>query len=222
MARRPAARSEIKLRERAYDAFTQHLLTSEIKPGQFVTQRELVELTGQPLGAIRELIPRLEGEGLIITVPQRGMQVLSVDLNLIRSAFQFRLILEREAVATFTREASESRIAELEAEHRAIITSAEIGVSAALVAEAQHLDRRFHEAMIDGLGNDIVSKAYRVNWIKVRLIRQNETSLYDELVVPVMQEHLAIIGAMKKREPEAAVAAAEAHIANARNRALRL
>jgi DNA-binding GntR family transcriptional regulator len=222
MARRPAPRSEIKLRERAYDAFTQHLLTSEIKPGQFITQRELVELTGQPLGAIRELIPRLEGEGLIVTVPQRGMQVLSVDLNLIRSAFQFRLILEREAVAAFTREASESRITELEAEHRAIVTSAEAGASAALVAEAQHLDRRFHEAMIDGLGNDIVSKAYRVNWIKVRLIRQNETSLYDELVVPVMQEHLAIIGAMKKREPEAAVAAAEAHIANARNRALRL
>ena len=33
------------------------------------------------LGAIRELIPRLEADGLITTVPQRGMQIAHVDLN---------------------------------------------------------------------------------------------------------------------------------------------
>ena len=70
--------------------------------------------------------------------------------------------------------------------------------------------------------NDIISKAYRVNWIKVRLIRQSETSLDEELVVPVMHEHLAIIAAMKARNAAAAVEAGAAHITNARKRALRL
>src|SRR3954454_17727657 len=107
MPRRPP-RSELKLRERAYDAFTHHLLRHDIKPGQFLSQRELVALTGQPLGAIRELIPRLEAEGFIITVPQRGLQILPVDIGLIRNAFQYRLILEREAVAAFTQVASEA------------------------------------------------------------------------------------------------------------------
>ena len=37
-------------------------------------------------GAIRELIPRLEADGLIRTVPQRGMQVAQVDVRLIRDA----------------------------------------------------------------------------------------------------------------------------------------
>src|ERR671912_1751488 len=96
------------LRERAYDSFTRHLLARDIRPGQFVTQRELVELTGLTLGAIRELVPRLEAEGLIKTVPQRGMQVAHVDLNLIRDAFQFRLFMEREAVAIFTAEAPDA------------------------------------------------------------------------------------------------------------------
>ena len=54
-----------------------------------------------PLGAIRELIPRLEADGLIRTVPQRGMQVAQVDLELIRNAFQFRILIEREAAARF-------------------------------------------------------------------------------------------------------------------------
>ncbi|MCQ4005082.1 GntR family transcriptional regulator, partial [Klebsiella pneumoniae] len=95
----PREGEPLKLRERAYASFTERLLAREIKPGQFVTQRELVAMTGFPLGAIRELIPRLEAEGLIKTVPQRGMQVAHVDLNLIRNAFQFRLFLEKEATA---------------------------------------------------------------------------------------------------------------------------
>ena len=96
------------------------------------------------------------------------------------------------------------------------------GVTRGLVEEAQQVDRQFHETVIDDLGNDIVSQAYRVNWIKVRLIRQSETSLHDELVVPVMDEHLAIIAAMKARDAAAAVEAGAAHITNARKRALRL
>jgi DNA-binding GntR family transcriptional regulator len=61
-----------------------------------------------------------------------------------------------------------------------------------------------------------------VNWIKVRLIRQSETSLDEDLVVPVMREHLAIIRAIAARRPAEAVAAATAHVMNARTRALRL
>ncbi|WP_262031660.1 GntR family transcriptional regulator [Microvirga sp. Mcv34] len=219
---RPAPRSEIKLRERAYDAFTEQLLKSEIKPGQFVTQRELVAITGQPLGAIRELIPRLEAEGLIVTVPQRGLQILPLDITLIRNAFQFRLILEREAIAAFSQAASDAAIARIEAAHRAIVESAQSGLTEQIVAEAQQVDREFHERVIDDLNNDIISKAYRVNWIKVRLIRQNETSLDEDLVLPVMQEHLAIIAAMKRRDIPGAVQAAVAHIMSARARALRL
>ena len=80
----------MKLRDQAYQRFTRGLLEREIRAGQFVSQRELAEITGMPLGAIRELIPRLEADGLIRTVPQRGMQVAQVDVRLIRDAFGFR------------------------------------------------------------------------------------------------------------------------------------
>src|SRR5690349_16974913 len=213
---RRAARSEVTLRERAYDAFTQHLLRSDIKPGQFMSQRELVMLTGQPLGAIRELIPRLEAEGLIVTVPQRGLQILPLDIALIRNAFQFRLILEREAIASFSQTASDAAIDRIESAHQAIVVSSRSGLTEKLIAEAQQVDREFHETIIDDLNNDIISKAYRVNWIKVRLIRQNETSLDEDLVLPVMREHLAIIASMKRRDIPGAVQAAVAHIMSAR------
>lgn len=213
---------EPKLREKAYASFTQRLLAREIKPGQFVSQRELTEITGLPLGAIRELVPRLEAEGLIKTVPQRGMQVTHVDINLIRNAFQFRLFMEKEATALFAQNATDAQIALLRQAHEAIIARAQAGEGEALIPDAEATDRQMHEAIIDHLDNEIISKAFRVNWIKIKLIRQNETRLYAELVVPVMTDHLKVIEALERRDAAAAAQAMADHIASAKNRAITL
>jgi DNA-binding GntR family transcriptional regulator len=217
------ARNGATLREKAYDSFTRHLLARDIRPGQFVTQRELVELTGLTLSAIRELVPRLEAEGLIKTVPQRGMQVAHVDLNLIRDAFQFRLFMEREAIAIFTTQASDGVLARLRQEHEDILQAcSSTPISRETVARAQAVDWSLHWTIIAALGNEIIADAYRVNSIKVRLIRQEETLLSGDLVTPVMEEHLSVISAMEARDPAQAVAAMDAHIAGAKNRALGL
>ncbi len=216
----PREAEPLKLRERAYASFTERLLAREIKPGQFVTQRELVALTGLPLGAIRELIPRLEAEGLIKTVPQRGMQVAHVDLNLIRNAFQFRLFLEREATALYAANATDEEIAEQRARHEAIIVRAEAGGDATLIEDAEDVDRLMHEAIIDHLDNDIVSKAFRVTWLKIRLIRQYETRIQNHILVPVMRDHLKIISAIEARDPIRAAEEMSIHIGNARTRAM--
>jgi DNA-binding GntR family transcriptional regulator len=211
-----------KLREKAYDRFTHHLLARDIRPGQFISQRQLVELTGLSLGAIRELVPRLESEGLIKTVPQRGMQVAYVDLSLIRDAFQFRLFIESAAVAIFTTGASDAVLAQLRHEHESILAEYREGVTADLVTRAQAVDWNLHWTIIAFLSNAIIADAYRVNSIKVRLIRQEQTLLSEALVPSVMQEHMAIIDAIETRDPSQAVTAMEAHITSARNRALGL
>lgn len=210
----------MKLRDQAYQRFTHGLLAREIHPGQFVSQRELVAITGMTLGAIRELIPRLEADGLIRTVPQRGMQVAQVDVNLIRNAFGFRLMIEREAFARFAERASDVALAKLEGDHEAVLKAALKGVTPTLVARAQAIDDGMHAQIVDALGNAIVSDAYRVNSIKIRLIRQAQTLLYDDLVVPVMRRHLAIIAALRSRDPARAADAIASHINDARDRAL--
>jgi DNA-binding GntR family transcriptional regulator len=214
--------SPLKLRDRAYDSFTERLLSREIRPGQFVSQRELTEITGMPLGAVRELIPRLEAEGLIVTIPQRGMQVAHVDLNLIRNAYQMRMFLELQATAIFATARSDAAIGELRASHEAIIRRALAGERATLIADAETTDRSLHEAVIDHLDNEIISNAFRVNWIKIKLIRQNETRLYAELVIPVFRDHLKVIEAIERRDADAAVAAMEAHITMSRSRAIEM
>lgn len=211
---------QAKLRDKAYASFTQHLLANELAPGQFISQRELVALTGLTLGAIRELIPRLEAEGLIRTVPQRGMQIANVDLNLVRDAFQFRIILERESATHFARTAPAGEIERWRKAHADILEQAERNITPQLIETAQKLDDGFHDTVIDHLGNAIISNAYRINSIKIRLIRQSRTRLHPLLVVPVMQEHLMLIYALASRDGAKAADAFAIHIGHARDRAL--
>jgi len=210
------------LRDQAYVTFTEQLLNREISSGQFVTQRELIRLTGMPLGAVREMIPRLEADGLVRTVPNRGLQIVQVDVGLIRNAFQLRALLEREAVANFVRCATDEDLEDLRRRHVEIRERALKGVTPDLLAEAQKMDWDMHDRMIDALGNELISSIYRTNSIKVRLIRHQDTRILPELIISVMDEHLALIDAIAARDPVAAQAALEAHLTSAKQRAVRL
>jgi len=223
----PENRGAQKLREKAYESFTDLLLCGNIRPGQFLSQRELTELTGLPLSAIRELIPRLEVEGLIITIPQRGTQVIHADVKLIRDAFQFRLFLEREAAAVFAQEASDEALAQLRKEHELVLANFERSsrkgrFSADLIAQAQSVDWKLHNTLIDFLGNAIISSAYRVNLLKLRIFRREQTRLDEAQVIPTMREHLAVLEGLATRDPRKAADAIAAHILRARDRALGL
>ncbi|MEW9807088.1 GntR family transcriptional regulator [Mesorhizobium marinum] len=214
------SRDALKLREQAYVGYTRSLLANEIKPGQFITQRELVAITGLPLGAIRELVPRLEAEGLIRTAPHRGMQVPQVDINLVRNAFQFRLFLEEAAVRIFARSAPADLVAAIRRRHEAVLSRHKAGEDAGLMEEAEATDLMLHEAVIDHLGNDIIANAYRVNWIKIKLIRLAETRLYVTMIPQVIGEHMKIIEAIERRDEDAAAHAMAEHIGVARQRAV--
>jgi len=208
------------LRDQAYHGYTRSLLEQQIRPGQFITQRELVRITGFPLGSIRELVPRLEAEGLIRTVPQRGMQVPQVDLALVRNAFQFRAFLEEPAARLFARNAPAEAIAALRESHERILSRHEAGDGANLMEDAEAVDLSLHEAIIDLQKNKILSNAYRVNWIKIKLIRLAETRLYVPMIPAVMGEHLRIIEAFERRDEDEASRAIASHIETARRRAV--
>lgn len=217
----PHTSEEKPLRLQAYESFTEQILSGNIRPGQFLSQRELMHVTDMPLGAIREMVPRLEAESLIKTVPNRGLQVCYVDLKLVRNAFQLRLMIEREAVVQFTMHVSDATLDQLEAQHKDIVRRASANaIDEQLLHDAQTVDSNLHEKMVDSMGNDILSEIYRVNSLRIRLIRLENTILTREGLIPAMTEHLNLIAAIKTRNVDTALAALSTHIDVARIRML--
>ena len=219
----PARAAAPNLRAQAYENFQQQIAQANIRPGQFVSQRELMQLLGMPLGAVRELIPRLEAEGLLRTVPQRGLQIAHVDLKLINNAFQLRLVLEREAATHFAASVSDADLAAIEDAHLRIVRRARRGaIDDALLTDATTVDWGLHDLMIDTLGNALISQTYRINSLRVRLIRLECSLLSPEALLPAMEEHLWFIDALKRRDARQVAERLGHHIESAHRRVLGL
>jgi DNA-binding GntR family transcriptional regulator len=212
----------MRLREQAYEAFIRLLLDRNLEPGDFVTQRDLCARLDLPLGAIREAIPRLEADGLIRAIPQRGLQVATLDLRLVREAFQLREVIETAALSHFIRVAPDAVIAALRAKLDRIMQAAEAGVTDALLAEAQAADWEFHNAIVASMDNHLVSEVHRVNLIRIRVIMQDRATLSAAILPPSLSDHAATLTAIARRDEAAAVAALRAHLESARRRALRV
>ncbi len=213
----------ISLRAQAYESFQQQIVNANIRPGQFISQRELMQLLGMPLGAVRELIPRLEAEGLLKTVPQRGLQVAHVDLKLINNAFQLRRLLEREAALRFVTVVSDRDLAAIEQAHLGIVKRArKAAIDDNLLKDATTVDWGLHDLMIDTLGNELISEVYRINSLRVRLIKLEGSTLSPDVLIPAMEEHLWFIDALKRRDAQAVVERLSHHIESAHRRVLGL
>ena len=209
------------LRALAYERFREQILAGQLRAGQFVSQRELVKLLAVPLGAVREMIPRLEAARLLVTVPKRGLQIAHIDLKLIRNAFQVRAMIEREAVVHYVRNASDEELDEEERRHRAVLERALSGKpDPHLDQDALAVDWQLHDRMVDAMGNEILSEIYRANSLHVRMIRLDAQQVRRQRVVPAMEEHLKFIALLKARDQAGAVQAMQEHVEQSRQRVL--
>ena len=216
----------MKLSDSAYQKFKQHLFAGDILPGQFVSQRELVALTGIALAPVREALLRLEVEGLVQIVPQRGIQIVEASLRFIRDTYQLRLLIEKEATGKFAQTASDAQINHLAKAHHALIERANCdGVNADLLHDAQVVDWLFHDTIVESLGNSIVTNLHHQNNDRIKLIRLARGSL--TLITPetfslAIKEHIGVIDALAKRDAAASSLAIEQHLTTALHRALGL
>jgi DNA-binding GntR family transcriptional regulator len=209
------------LREDAYERLKESLFSNAIKPGQFVSQKQLAELIGCPLGPTREAIQRLAAESLLQVAPQRGIVVSELSVDFIREVFHLRSMIEREAIRFFFERVPRSEIEALRREHEEMQQRASAGITEELLKAALQLDWRFHDCIVGALGNTLIENVYRVNSNRMRLIQSKRGFRADRLV-PTMQEHIAILDAGQREGCQAAVAAIERHLEEARRRSVLL
>jgi DNA-binding GntR family transcriptional regulator len=195
------------MRTDAYREFKKCLFSGELKPGQFVSQRELATLFDMPLNPIREAIRQLECEKLINVYPQKGVQIIEGDPKTINEAHDYRLLLEKAAIAEFAAGAPAETIDRMRQSCAAALDALERAPDAAAILNAS-LEGAwdFHETIIDQLGNQIISHHYRLNSARIRLFRSyTYRSRIKEQLAPSLRKHLDILDACAARDARKAV-----------------
>jgi DNA-binding GntR family transcriptional regulator len=169
---------------------------------------------------LRDALRVLEAEGILAIHPRSGIQFVRPGLELTRSTYQFRSILERAAVRVFAEQGDEDLIAEIGQRHQALIsTIAENGLVADDLVEMEALEQRLHNAVIGSLRNPLIESSYRRMHNYLRLLRLDR-KLTAPVVLRTLKEHVEIIEACRRRDADRAEAAVDMHFQAAAQRSM--
>ncbi len=207
-----------RLSDIAYERILESLFDKRLPAGAFVSQNDLVRLLGVPVAPMRDALKVLETEGVVTIHPRSGIQFVKPGMELTRSTYQFRGIIERTAVAVYAETGDEAELAELKRRHLALIALIETeGLSARAREEYEALENGLHNSIVASLNNPLIEKTYKRMHNYVRLVRLDR-KLTGPIVLRSLREHMDIIHACEARDAERAAAALQAHFTAALQR----
>lgn len=197
----------------AFRRVTQAIVAGEFAPGEKLSEAELARRFGISRGPIREALGRLEGK-LVTRAARVGVRVIDLSADKLTNLFAVREALEgmaaRQAAANITDEelAHLSKLLEGHAEHRDVVT----GVG---YFQDSH-DDDFHFNIVRASRNQQLELMLLEDlYYQIRLYRYRISSSKPGRATKALQEHFAIVNALRDRDPDAAERAMRHHIRNA-------
>lgn len=199
------------LRSQVEDRLRAAIVSGRFKPGERLIERQLCDLIAVSRPSIREAMRQLEAEGLVTTQPYRGPIVAVVSVEEARQLYAIRGMLEGYAGEQFALRGTEEEIQSLadavENLERVIAEGAD--PTALIDAKTQ-----FYGSLMDGSGNIFVRQMLGMLHNRVTLLRATSMSQPGRMMQS-MAEIRGILAAVVARDPVAARAACEQHIASA-------
>jgi DNA-binding GntR family transcriptional regulator len=193
------------------------IMSGRYAPDSRIVETQVARELGTSQAPVREALKGLEALGVVEITPFRGARVRRPTRRDLLEAYTVRAALEGLGARLAVPRMTDPDLAGLAAEVAAMRSAADAG-DGALVAEA---DARFHGLIVELADNVTLAKL----WHSLEPFSRT----YITLVVPGADPHWSaglhapILAALRERDPEAVVAALEAHFAEIReNMARRL
>lgn len=192
--------------ERVLAAIRGAIIELELPPGGMIDKTMLCERFGVSRFPVSDALTRLQAEGLVEVLPQRGTRVTRIRLADIAQAMFIRRALEVEMVRTLAIAMPE-----------ALQTALEMNVGYQQVAiergdpRAFHqLDLGFHALLLEALNYKRVAAA--VDAARHSLARARRILSSPSRDVATLAEHTSILAALTLKDGDAAAAAMERHL----------
>lgn len=204
-----------------YAAFRAALLDGRLKPGGVLTQAELCETLGMSLSPLRDTLTLLEADGLVSIRHRAGITVVQPDVAFIRRNFQFRSIIEREALQQFAQLASPGWIEKTVSAHEEVLSRVEAHAGVEELEQClRQLDWDFHTAIVDCLRNPMISETHfqiQENLRFARVLTEDFVSPFK--VSDAVREHLRVLDRLAAHDAHGAIEAMLEHFRAATHRA---
>lgn len=213
----PVDRVAAPLREQVITALRAAILDFQLRPGQRLVERELIEQLGVSRTTVREALRELTSEGLVTVVPQRGAVVSAPSLAEAEDMYDIRAVLESVLVERFVERATESQLDRLDESVEDFARHTAGTDDIRIVLDAKD---KIYEVLIEGADSPSLKNIIEGIQARVRLLRA--TSMGEPGRAEIAAEELrAVVVAARKREAKVAAELCATHVRNAAKTALK-
>jgi DNA-binding GntR family transcriptional regulator len=205
------------LPERVHRELREQILNGVFRPGKMLRQEELARRLGVSRAPLREALPRLEAEGLVVLYPRRGYAVISLDPAEITEIFELRMALEKGAALIAASRRTPADVAEVRAIRREM-KSLDLQRPALLIKWFE-LNVEFHRALLRPSG----LKHYARLIANLRTVLEPYIRMETTLTGDLKQaeaEHDKLLAAFADGDPESFARATGEHIQHTAERLL--
>ncbi len=143
------------LAAQAYQRLEELIVTAQLTPGTVVSEASLGRRLGIGRMPIREAIKRLDAEGLLVVLPQRGVLVSPIDAGQFRLQLETRRPIDRLLAESAARRATRSEREELRRLAKGILAASARGEIDAFLAS----DRAFDQLVASASRNPFTARA---------------------------------------------------------------
>lgn len=193
-------------RDEFYTAFKRDIITSKLKPGELLKEKQIMRDYGIGRLPMREILVRLQQENLIETIPRMGTVVTRLDIKHMRDVVELRLELECVVAKLAAERVTEGQLEELRELVRKIHACTDGKGDAAAAWDA-----RFHQLLYEAAGNKELTRV--VNDLLQTMMRLwYYLELWDKDFLNDADGAPNIVKALEKRDPELARRAMREHI----------
>jgi DNA-binding GntR family transcriptional regulator len=208
----PIHHSTLSLGNQAYQELKRIILERQIPPGGKLNEGDLAKALGISRTPIREAINRLEKEGLVKIIPQRGAFVVQFTEKDIYELFLIRENLEGLAAYLATSKMSEKDLAKLESSVEGFSEPFEEKEIRRYARE----DFKFHQAVVQFSEAQRLISLISTLHDYIRIFRLTTIGVSGRMKTS-LDEHRELLQAFRDRRPEEAERRMREHIRHVRD-----
>lgn len=196
------------LAEKVYQALKQDIFAFRLMPGDRFSENEIAERLEVSRTPVRQALFWLEREGYVEVWFRSGWQVKAFDFEYFEELYDFRTVIEREAVRRLCALPPLACAEMLAALKRFWIDDPRLEEGIAVSAQ----DEAFHMALVAAAGNQEIARVHGELTEKIRIIRRLDFTR-DDRVEATYREHTQILRAIFQQNTEEAQRILTDHIA---------
>jgi DNA-binding GntR family transcriptional regulator len=200
--------------EYVHDRVRDGILQGRYQPGERLRESDLAEWLDVSRTPVREAFHRLEMEGFLTFVPRKGVMVAEIGRQELIELYAIRQALEGSAARLAAQHAADVEIAAFDG-----LLAQEKAAQGSETRLAE-INQVFHESIYSAAHNRYLVQT--LNFLKNALLQCGTTISVPGRREKSYEEHVAIIEAIRARDPDSAEAAARAHIVAAESERLNL